>query len=163
VKLNRWLRESLRALSANPLIPADRWSSSRSSAFPAASYRPPRSKSHSRIRSSYAHPVRHSEREALPWLLFFWAAPKEAFFCESLLRVLAIQDGGDNSLFLQASGSNSFAGFSAPLNKRPCSRRIPGPSYTRSRSFSSFVVTGTVMLNSYNSCSCLASARAREE
>jgi hypothetical protein len=81
--------------------------------------------------------------------LSFWAAPKDVFFYENLLRVLAIQDGGDNSLFLQACGSNSFAGFSAPLTQRPCSRRVPRPPYSDSRPFSSFVVTGTVMLNSF--------------
>jgi len=37
--------------------------------------------------------------------------PKEALLKESLLRVLAIQDGGDNSLCLQASRSDSYAGY----------------------------------------------------
>ena len=40
----------------------------------------------------------------------FRDAPEEAFLNENLLRVLAIGDGGDNSLYFQASRSNSFAG-----------------------------------------------------
>ena len=69
---------------------------------------------------------------------------------ENLLRVLAIHHGGDNSLYLQASGSNSYAGFWAPLKNRPRYRHIPGLRYTCSRPFSSFVVTRRVMGNSYD-------------
>jgi hypothetical protein len=49
----------------------------------------------------------------------FQITAAEAFLLESLLRVLAIENGSDNSLCLQASQSDSFAGSEAPLNLRP--------------------------------------------
>jgi hypothetical protein len=68
---------------------------------------------------------------------------------ESLLRVLAIENGSDNSLCLQASQSDSFAGSEASLYLRPRSRRVPASPYPCSCPFSFFVVTGTVMLDSF--------------
>jgi len=68
---------------------------------------------------------------------------------ESLLRVLAIEDGSDNSLCLQASRSDSYAGYEAPLNGTTICRHTPSEHYSTSRPFSSFVVTAPVMLDSY--------------
>jgi len=47
----------------------------------------------------------------LQWLCPFRVAPKEALLKENLLRVLAIQDGGDNSLCLQASKIRLLCGL----------------------------------------------------
>ena len=68
---------------------------------------------------------------------------------ESLLRVLAIEDGSDNSLCLQASRSDSYAGYEAPLCGTTLSRHTPYEHYSDSRPFSFFVVTAPVMFDSY--------------
>jgi len=64
--------------------------------------------------------------------------------------VLAIGDGGDNSLCLQASGSDSYAGCEAPLCGTTSCRRTPYEHYSNPRPFSSFVVTAPVMHDSYS-------------
>jgi hypothetical protein len=78
---------------------------------------------------------------------FLSGARKEASRLKNFLRVLAITDGGDSSLYLKASGSDSLAGFTAPVKNRPLSPR-PRPPYTDRSAFSSFVVTVPVMHDS---------------
>src|SRR5262249_39937531 len=70
---------------------------------------------------------------------------KEACCSKILLHVLAVIDGGDNSLCLSASGSDCISGFAAPLNRRSlCSSATDIHYLTRCR-FSSFVVSRRIM------------------
>src|SRR5215207_177311 len=54
--------------------------------------------------------------------------PEEAFSLESLLRVLTASGSGNNSLCLQASRSDSFAGLAAPVKRTTFVRKRSIPT-----------------------------------